>query len=315
MNIANLSRRRFLQTSSVFVVGAAVPGCSVGPMPSPDATLEPNVFLSMAGDGTVTITASRSEMGQGIRTALAQIVADELEADWSRVTVAQAVGDPVYGDQNTDGSQSIRFLFDTLRNAGASAREMLRMAAANQWGVPVAETEAADHSVTHAASGRSLAYGDLVAAASELPVPENPPFKTRDAYRYIGKTRIHVDANDVADGRATFGLDVTLPDMAHAVVVRAAVPRLGRRELRTAGRRTGFDRCRNAARRERARRHVQPGRWGRDRRGPDLDCDPDRPGPRGAVDGRSQRRVRQCGVHPSTAREGADRRGTPVRRR
>ena len=225
MNIANLSRRRFLQSSGIFVVGAAVPGCSVGPMPSPDATLEPNVFLSLAGDGTVTITASRSEMGQGIRTALAQIVADELEADWSRVTVVQAVGDPVYGDQNTDGSQSIRFLFDTLRNAGASAREMLRMAAANQWGVPVAETEAADHSVTHAASGRSLAYGDLVAAASELPVPENPPFKTRDAYRYIGKTRVHVDASDVADGRATFGLDVTLPDMAHAVVVRP--PSLG----------------------------------------------------------------------------------------
>ena len=225
MKIANLSRRRFLQSSGIFVVGAAVPGCSVGPMPSPDARLTPNVFLSMAGDGTVTITASRSEMGQGIRTALAQIVADELEADWSRVTVVQAVGDPVYGDQNTDGSQSIRFLFDTLRNAGASAREMLRTAAANQWGVPVAETAAADHSVTHALSGRSLAYGDLVAAASELPVPENPPFKTRDAYRYIGKTRIHVDASDVADGKATFGLDVTLPDMAHAVVVRP--PSLG----------------------------------------------------------------------------------------
>ena len=225
MTIANLSRRRFLQSSGVLVVGAAVPGRATGPLPSRGAALTPNVFLSMAGDGTVTVTASRSEMGQGIRTALAQIVADELDADWSRVTVAQAVGDPVYGDQNTDGSQSIRFLFDVLRNAGASAREMLRTAAAAQWDVPVAEIEAVDHSLRHAPSGRTAGYGDLVAAASELPVPENPPLKTRDAYRYIGKHRVHVDADDVADGRATFGADLTLPNMAHAVIVRP--PSLG----------------------------------------------------------------------------------------
>ena len=225
MNIENLSRRRFLQASGVLIVGAAVPGRATGPMPSPDATLTPNVFLSMAGDGTVTITASRSEMGQGIRTALAQIVADELDADWRRVTVAQAVGDPVYGDQNTDGSQSIRFLFDVLRNAGASAREMLRTAGAHQWEVPVAEVEAVDHVVRHAPSGREAPYGDLVAEASALPVPENPPLKTRDAYRYIGKHRIHVDADDVADGKATFGADLTLPNMVHAVIVRP--PSLG----------------------------------------------------------------------------------------
>ena len=225
MTVTNLSRRRFLQASGVLVVGAAVPGCSTGPMPSRNAALTPNVFLSMAGDGTVTVTASRSEMGQGIRTALAQIVADELDADWSRVTVAQAVGDPVYGDQNTDGSQSIRFLFDVLRNAGASAREMLRTAAANEWGVPMAEVEAVDHTVRHAPSGRSAPYGDLVGTASELPVPENPPLKSRDAYRYIGKHRVHVDADDVADGKATFGADLTLPNMAHAVIVRP--PSLG----------------------------------------------------------------------------------------
>ena len=225
MNISNHSRRRFLQGSAAFVLGAVVPGSvrGAGPMPNQNAALVPNVFVAIRGDGGVTITASRSEMGQGVRTALAQIVADELEADWGRIAVEQAVGDAKYGDQNTDGSQSIRFLFDVLRTAGATAREMLRAAAANQWAVPVAECEAVNHEVTHKPSGKRLGYGELVAAAAELPVPAAPPLKGRGNYRYIGKPVVHVDANDIADGKAAFGMDVTLPDMAHAVIVRPPV--------------------------------------------------------------------------------------------
>ena len=221
---ANLSRRRFMQGGTALVLGAATPVLStVASADSSAAILAPNVFLAIDGHGGVTITASRSEMGQGVRTALAQIVADELEADWNAITVQQAVGDPVYGDQNTDGSQSIRLLFDTLREAGAAAREMLREAAANEWGVPAAECEAAQHEVRHPPSGRALGYGRLVAAAAELPVPANPKLKRRADYRHIGKARVHVDANDVVDGKAAFGMDVTLPNMAHAVIVRPPV--------------------------------------------------------------------------------------------
>lgn len=222
---ANLSRRRFMQGGTALVLGAATPSLSGGATAASDATatLAPNVFLAIDGNGAVTVTASRSEMGQGVRTALAQIVADELEADWSAITVEQAVGDPVYGDQNTDGSQSIRLLFDTLRQAGAAAREMLRAAAADQWGVPVAECAAAGHAVRHRPSGRELGFAPLVAAAAKLPVPSNPPLKRRADYRHIGKTRVHVDANDVVDGKAAFGMDVTPPNMAHAVIVRPPV--------------------------------------------------------------------------------------------
>ena len=221
---ANLSRRRFMQGGTVLVLGAATPVLStVARADSSAAMLAPSVFLAIDGDGGVTITASRSEMGQGVRTALAQIVADELEADWNAITVEQAVGDPVYGDQNTDGSQSIRLLFDTLREAGAAAREMLREAAAKEWGVPAAECEAAQHEVRHPPSGRALGYGQLVAAAAELPVPANPKLKRRADYRHIGKARVHVDTNDVVDGKAAFGMDVTLPNMAHAVIVRPPV--------------------------------------------------------------------------------------------
>ena len=221
---ANLSRRRFMQGGTALVLGAATPvlGAAVG-ADSSAARLAPNVFLAIDGDGGVTITASRSEMGQGVRTALAQIVADELEADWNAITVAQAVGDPVYGDQNTDGSQSIRLLFDTLREAGAAAREMLCAAAANEWGVPAAECQAVQSAVRHAPSGRALGYAALVAAAAELPVPANPKLKRRADYRHIGKARVHVDADDVVDGKAAFGMDVTLPNMAHAVIVRPPV--------------------------------------------------------------------------------------------
>src|SRR5258707_10340579 len=111
-------------------------------------------------------------MGTGIRTSLPMVAADELEADWSRVRIEQGIGDPKYGDQNTDGSRSIRDFYEAFRQAGASARTMLVSAAAAQWNVPASECVARNHEVVHQSSGRAVGYGPLVAAASRLPLPK-----------------------------------------------------------------------------------------------------------------------------------------------
>ena len=217
----NFSRRNFLGVSGVFVLGACLPVRANTPQPQlAVGTLQPNLFLALEADGTVRVTSHRSEMGQGIRTALAQIVADELDADWSRVRVDQAIGDVKYGDQNTDGSRSILLNYDRLRNAGATARLMLRQAAAKVWQVPEAEVTAANHEVLHAASGRRLDYGALAGEAASLPVPDAAPTKQNGEHRFIGKEMVHVDAGDIARGKGTFGADFTLPNMATAVVVR-----------------------------------------------------------------------------------------------
>ena len=217
----NLSRRNFLGVSGVFVLGACLPSCARTPQP-PVATepFVPNLFLALEPNGTVHVTAHRSEMGQGIRTALAQIVADELDADWSRVVVDQADGDVKYGDQNTDGSRSILMNYERLRTAGAAARLMLRQAAAQHWGVGVDEVEATNHEVIHAGSGQRLGYGDLAGIAATLPVPEDPPRKSEAEHRYIGKYAVHVDAADIVRGKGTYGADFQMPNMATAVVVR-----------------------------------------------------------------------------------------------
>jgi isoquinoline 1-oxidoreductase beta subunit len=128
------------------------------------------VFVAIAPDGIVTIVAHRSEMGTGIRTGLPTIVADELDADWSRVKVEQALGDVKYGSQNTDGSCSIRDFGDAMRDAGATARMMLEAAAAAKWGVPVAECKAQNHQVVHASSITSWS-GELASLAAQRPVP------------------------------------------------------------------------------------------------------------------------------------------------
>jgi len=155
------------------------------------AALQPNVYLAIDTDGTAYIIAHRSEMGSGSRTALPRIVADELDADWARVKLVQATGDDKYGDQDTDGSHSVRSFFDTLRESGATARLMLVQAAAAQWGVPPTECSTNLHTVVHKASGKKLGYGELAAAAAKLEVPkkEDLKLKPRSEWRYIGKTR------------------------------------------------------------------------------------------------------------------------------
>ena len=143
---------------------------------------DPHLFVSIAPDGTVTIVAIRSEMGTGSRTSLPMIVADELEADWSRVRVVQAPGDEEkYGNQDTDGSRSVRHHIQPMRQCGAAARLMLEAAAAQRWGVAVAEVQAQNHEVVHRASGRKLGYGELATAASTLPTPPRDQLKLKDA--------------------------------------------------------------------------------------------------------------------------------------
>ena len=188
---------------------------------------DPHLFVSIAPDGTITIVAIRSEMGTGSRTSLPMIVADELDADWSRVRVVQAPGDEEkYGNQDTDGSRSLRHHIQPMRQCGAAARQMLETAAAKRWGVDPGEVKAQNHEVVHKASGRKLGYGELAADASALPTPPADQIKLKDAsaFRYIGKgTTPIVDLFDITTGRATYGIDAKLPGMKYAVVARPPV--------------------------------------------------------------------------------------------
>ncbi len=187
----------------------------------------PLAFVSIAPDGTVTIVCHRSEMGQGVRTGMPMIVADELEADWSRVKIAQAPGDEVkFGNQDTDGSRSTRHFAKPMRECGAAARMMLEAAAAKRWGVAVSEVEAKNHEVVHKATGNKLGYGELAADAAAMPVPEADKLRLKDPaqFRYIGKGELGiVDGFNITTGRAVYGQDVRLPGMKFAVIARPAV--------------------------------------------------------------------------------------------
>ncbi len=227
--VSNPSRRRFLsasvQTSGLLLTLNLLPAAGLIAQTNEASDFTPSIFIRIDTDGTVTVICHRSEMGQQIRTSVAQIIADELEADWARIVIEQATGDPIYGDQNTDGSRSIRRNLTRLRQAGASARQLLRQAAAKTWGVSVDECDASNHLVTHQPSGRTLGYGDLVTAAAELtlPDPATVELKTRQQWRYIGKAVQSVDIDDVIHGNAIYGFDVKLPDMQIAVIARPPV--------------------------------------------------------------------------------------------
>jgi isoquinoline 1-oxidoreductase beta subunit len=225
--IERVSRRGFL--GSVFSTGALVLAGRVLPLhaatTSKGATFQPNVYLGIESTGRVIIVAHRSEMGTGSRTSLPMIVADELDADWKMVTVEQAIGDPRYGNQNTDGSRSVREFFDLLREAGASARVMLIQAAAQTWKVAPTECETGLHTVVHRSSGRRIAYGELATAASKLPVPkkEHVPLKPISARRYVGKDMHMYDLADICTGKAIYGMDAHMDGMVYASVERPPV--------------------------------------------------------------------------------------------
>lgn len=228
--ILRLSRRDFLRRTG-YAGGGLAFAIAAGPSWAPafaadtgsGAAFAPNVYVNIREDGTVEIVCHRSEMGQGIRTCLPQIIADELDADWDRIELKQALGDVKYGDQNTDGSTSIRQHFDLLRSAGASAREILVAAAAAQWNVPPDECISRQHAVHHEASGRSLGFGELVPHTVGIPVPEKPVFKSKADYRYIGKPMDTIDGFAMSTGAANYGIDARLPGMLYASIERCPV--------------------------------------------------------------------------------------------
>jgi len=189
------------------------------------AALQPSVYLALDTDGTAYIVAHRSEMGNGVRTSLPRIVADELDADWTRVKVVQATGDEKYGDQDTDGSHSVVSFFVPLREAGAAARLMLVRAAAQHWNAPEAECSTELHTVVHGKSGKKLGYGELAAAAAKLDVPkkEELKLKPRSEWRYIGKDSVGYDLKDLCMGKGVFGQDTRMEGMLYASVMHPPV--------------------------------------------------------------------------------------------
>src|SRR5271154_743689 len=228
------SRRDFLK--GMLSAGALVLSVSVLPVrlfaantgesaadpfpPLEKAPLRPGVYLAIDTDGTAYVVAHRSEMGNGVRTSLPRIVAEELDADWARVKVVQAIGAEKYGDQDTDGSHSVVSFFVPLREAGATARLMLLRAAARQWGVSATECSTELHNVIHKASGKKLGYGELAAAAAKLDVPkkEELKLKPRSEWRYIGKPASSYDLKDLCTGKAKFGQDTHIEGMLFASI-------------------------------------------------------------------------------------------------
>ena len=237
VKVEKISRRAILQGLGIaggLVLAAPVMSrqafaayqTGAGKMPH-GTVVDPRVFVAIASDGTVTIVTHRSEMGTGVRTSLPLIVAEEMEADWSHVKVAQAPGNEVkYGNQDTDGSRSTRHYLIPMRQIGASARTMLEAAAAKRWGVPANEVKATNHEVVHSASGRRLGFGDLAADAAKEPVPNVDGLKLKDPkdFRYLGKGKVGiVDLRDITVGTAQYGADVRLPGMKYAVIARPPV--------------------------------------------------------------------------------------------
>lgn len=225
--INNISRRSFVKTIGI-ASGGLILGCNTNLFSDKEdktknlINFNPNLFVQLNSDGSLILIASRSEMGNGVRTSLTSVIADEMEADWNKVTVQQAVGDAKYGDQNTDGSRSIRYLYEPMRQMGAVAKAMLITAAAKKWQVPENECSAENHFVIHS-SGKKIGYGDLVEIAKTLEVPEDVKLKSPKDFKYIGKSLRSVDVADYVQGKATFGLDKRLPNMKFVAIARCPV--------------------------------------------------------------------------------------------
>lgn len=228
-----LLRRSFLIGAGLSAAGLALgvtlprdAGAAPSSWPAvPEGGLRPGAFVHVAPDGTVTIVCHRSEMGQGVRSSLPVLIADELGADMARVKIVQGDGDKAYGDQNTDGSSSVRKQFADLRKAGAAARMMLVSAAAKRWNVDPASCDARDNNVTHKASRRTLGFGELAAEAATLPVPagEQIKLRPRSELTHLGKELPLLDGPAIVTGKAAFGADVSVPGMLTAVIARPPV--------------------------------------------------------------------------------------------
>ena len=225
-----LSRREFCRVTALAAgaflmeIGRSA-GVAIGSGASSMPLFIPNAFIRIDSNGLVTITVARPEIGQGVRTALPMLVVEELDADWSSVRIEQAlaVDSAVYGSQHAGGSQSVRVGWEPLRRAGATARAMLVLAAAQQWRVDVGSCEARSGAVIHPPTGRTLLYGELASAAARLPVPSQVSFKDRGHYSLIGSPTRQLDGVAIVHGVQRFGLDTRIPGMLFASIERAPV--------------------------------------------------------------------------------------------
>lgn len=219
-----LTRRQFLGMGSALLGSSLILSCE--PLEKVSSFLgfgksefSPNVYLMIGQDDVVQIICHRSEMGQGVRTSMPMLLAEELDADWSKIKVIQAVGDAKYGDQNTDGSTSVRINWESLRKAGAAARAMLIEAAASTWNVPKDQCSTRDGRVHH--QDKVLSYGQLVSKAKDLSVPKEAVLKKHKDFKIIGTPQKFVDLHDITVGKAKYGIDSEVPEMVHAVLVRS----------------------------------------------------------------------------------------------
>jgi isoquinoline 1-oxidoreductase beta subunit len=219
----NPSRRAFLVASVAATGGllltVTLPGRNTANA-AEAGTSTLTAYITIAPDGRVTIQAKNPEVGQGIRTALPMVVAEELDVKWSDVTVMQApFNEAVYGGQSAGGSFSTPWNFIPMRKAGAVGKQMLIAAAAARWNVPASECTSADGIVTHGPTGRTLGYGDVAAAAATLPVPdpESVVLKDPTQFRIIGTRQVDVDIDKIVQGKPLFGIDVSVPGMRYAV--------------------------------------------------------------------------------------------------
>jgi isoquinoline 1-oxidoreductase beta subunit len=231
-HIANDSRRRFLKGAAGLTLAVYLPGVVGAPAAAGAQSFEPNAFLRIGSDNTVTMISKHIEMGQGTFTGLATIVAEELDAAWPQVRIEGAPADVKrYNNlllgpmQGTGGSTAMANSWDQLRQAGASARAMLVGAAAQQWQVPVNEITVSDGIVSHAASKRKASFGELAHAAAQQPVPSDVKLKDPKDFKLIGKRAPRKDSASKINGQARFTQDVHLPGMLTAVV--AHPPRFG----------------------------------------------------------------------------------------
>ena len=220
-------RREFLKSSAAagasLILSFRLPLRSGAPAAAAANSFAPNAFLEITPDGSVTIWCTKSEIGQGVRTALPMIVAEELGCDWQRVSVAQADLDPKYGDQLTGGSLSVRTSYSDLRKAGAAVREMLLSAAASEWKVPRSECRAENSFILHPPTQRKHAFEKFVPAASVLPPPADPPLKKPSDFTLIGKPTRRTDTKAKISGAAQFGIDTRISGMLVASIERCPV--------------------------------------------------------------------------------------------
>jgi isoquinoline 1-oxidoreductase beta subunit len=222
------TRRHFLKSgaaaSASLMIGFYFPARAAAESTAA-ANFAPNAFVEISPNGETRLWVTRSEMGQGVRTSMIMILAEELDVDMSSVKIEQANFDPKYGDMTTGGSASVRSSWDPLRKAGSAARDMLLSAAAETWKVPKDECTTDGHgSIEHKKTQHRAGYGDFVAKAAALPVPKDPPLKDPKDYRIVGKKTNRVDGAHIVIGEAHYGIDTRVPGMLYAVVERPPVP-------------------------------------------------------------------------------------------